>query len=148
MIEETDPIDRDIVCNFSAVRHASRHMTRFYDQCLAPLGVRSNQFSILRLLYKNDGVSVNALAQLIAMDRTTVGHAIKPLERDGLITIRVDPADRRSRLLNLMPDGRQLAEEGLPIWQAAQRTFEAQFGEVSAKAMRAAMSRVVATKLV
>ena len=147
MTEQQDKTARDMICNFSAIRHASRHMTRYYDSRLAALGLRSNQFSILRIIFHNDAITVNALAKLTVMDRTTVGHAIQPLLRDGLIVAEVDPKDRRSRLLRLSPAGKKLAEDGQPIWLEAQQTFESKFGAESAKTMRATMSQVIATEL-
>ncbi len=38
------------------------------------------------------------VAELLAMDRTTLTAALKPLERRGLVDVITDPADRRSRL--------------------------------------------------
>ena len=37
-------------CNCLAVRQAAQHITQFYDQCLAPSGLRTTQFSILTKL--------------------------------------------------------------------------------------------------
>ena len=86
-------------CNCLAVRQAARHVTQFYDQCLAPAGLRSTQFSILAKLQRHGPVSINALADQLVMDRTTLGRTMLPLVRDGLIILESAAADRRSKEL-------------------------------------------------
>jgi DNA-binding MarR family transcriptional regulator len=137
----------EMVCNFATIRNASRHITRYFDSCIAHLGLKTNQYQILRLIYHNPDISINALAALTVMDRTTVGRAIQPLEREGLLTVAVDPTDKRSRLLNLTKAGFDVVEKGHLAWIEAQRVFEAKFGAGDAKAMRASMQQVVATEL-
>jgi len=65
-----------------------------------------------------------AVAALLAMDRTTLTAALKPLNRRGLIKISPDRADRRSRLLTLTPKGRSLLMDALPIWERAHLEVE------------------------
>src|SRR5215470_4789423 len=86
-------------CNCLALRQATRHVTQFYDQCLAPAGLRTTQFSILAKLAKLGPTTINALARDLVMDRTTLGRTMLPLERDGLIRIRDAHSDRRSKEL-------------------------------------------------
>ena len=74
-------------CNCLALRQAARHVTQFYDQCLAPSGLRTTQYSILVRLQRHGPMTINALAAELVMDRTTLGRNILPLERDGLISI-------------------------------------------------------------
>ena len=57
------------------------------------------------------------VATLLAMDRTTLTAALKPLARRGLVSVVVDPADRRSRQLRLTPKGHRLLAAALPIWE-------------------------------
>ena len=67
-------------CNCLALRAAARHVTQFYDQCLAPSGLRTTQFSILARL-KRGPQTINALAADLVLDRTTLGRTMLPLER-------------------------------------------------------------------
>lgn len=147
MTIKVKPAQNEVICNFSAIRHASRHMTRYFDSCIAHLGLRANQYGILRLIYRNSGITINALAALTVMDRTTVGRAIQPLEREGLLRIIVDPADKRSRLLHLTDAGFAIVEQGHQVWIEAQSVFENKYGAKEAKLMRAAMTQVIATEL-
>ena len=69
------------------------------------------------------------VASLLAMDRTTLTAALKPLERRGLVKLSPDPADRRSRRLSLTPKGRTLLANATPIWEAAHLKVEARLQE-------------------
>ena len=92
-------------CNCFAVRAAARHVTQSYDQFLAPTGLRTTQFSILAKLKRKGPLTINALAEDMLMDRTTLGRNILPLERDGLIRIEPAASDRRAKDLRLTKAG-------------------------------------------
>ncbi len=134
-------------CNLTAIRQAARHMTRFYDACFAEVGLRGAQYTILTYLWRSGPLTMNGLADAMVMDRTTVGHNMKPLERDGLVSVEVDPEDRRSRLISLTPQGREKVRDGEAAWIKAQRVFEAKFGGTNAREMRKIMRAVVAVEL-
>src|SRR5437867_9253410 len=80
-----DTVTASQQCNCLALRQAARHVTQFYDQCLAPSGLRAGQLSILAKLKRLGPMTINALARELVMDRTTLGRTMLPLERDGLI---------------------------------------------------------------
>src|ERR1700761_9638759 len=82
-VDDTNPA----ACNCLALRQAARHVTQFYDEFLAPIGLRSTQYSILARLQRRGPMTVNALAAEMVMDRTTLARNIQPLQRDGLITV-------------------------------------------------------------
>src|ERR1700682_1787030 len=82
-------------CNCFAVRSAARHVSQFYDQFLAPIGLRTTQISLLAKLNRRGPQSINTLAENMVMDRTTLGRNILPLARDGLIRIQPLASDRR-----------------------------------------------------
>ena len=67
---------------------------------------------------------MGSVASLLAMDRTTLTAALKPLERRGLVEVAADPTDRRSRLLKLTPAGRALLSSAVPIWESTHRAIE------------------------
>src|SRR5262245_59236649 len=93
-------------CNCMALRRASRRITNFYDSLLAPIGLRTTQFSILALLDKYGGVSVNSLAGHLDLDRTTMGKNLRPLERMRYVKVAPSPTDGRSRTITLTNSGR------------------------------------------
>jgi DNA-binding MarR family transcriptional regulator len=70
--------------------------------------------------------SIGPVAELLAMDRTTLTAAIKPLERRGLLLVQVDPGDRRGRLLSLTAEGHRLLAKAVPIWKHHHAEIEKQ----------------------
>jgi len=134
-------------CNCLAVRQAARHITQFYDQFLAPSGLRTTQFSILAKLRRLGLMTINALAAEMVMDRTTLGRNILPLERDGLITVEQGSRDRRSKELRVTKAGEARFRAGMKGWTEAQRQFEKAFGAERTADMRALLHAVAATDL-
>jgi DNA-binding MarR family transcriptional regulator len=131
-------------CNCFAIRSAARHVTQLYDHFLAPMGLRVTQFSILAKLKRRGALTINALADHMVMDRTTLGRAIKPLERDGLIRIGPAPSDRRAKQLHLTKAGEKRLQASLQAWAKAQARFEAGFGAKRAGELRTLLRAVVA----
>jgi len=129
-------------CNCLALRQAARHVTQFYDQFLAPTGLRSTQYSILARLQRNGAMTINALAAALVMDRTTLGRNILPLQRDGLIAVGPGKFDRRSKELQLTALGLARFRAARNGWREAQARFETAFGAKRAKAMRALLHDV------
>ncbi|WP_029011097.1 MarR family winged helix-turn-helix transcriptional regulator [Azospirillum halopraeferens] len=101
-------------------QRAARALARRYDEALRPLGLTNGQFSLLMSLNRPEPPGMGSVAALLAMDRTTLTAALKPLERRGLVRVAVDPADRRGRVLALTPQGRALLARALPLWEAEQ----------------------------
>jgi DNA-binding MarR family transcriptional regulator len=132
-------------CNCFAVRSAARHVTQFYDQHLASSGLRTTQFSILSKLKRNGPMTINRLAEDMAMDRTTLGRNILPLERDGLIRIEPVANDRRAKELHLTAAGAKRHQAALKAWIEAQGRFEEAFGPQRAAQLRTMLRAVVAT---
>lgn len=132
-------------CNCLAIRQAARHVTQFYDQLFAPVGLRATQFAILSRLRRQGPMTINALAALLVMDRTTLGRNILPLQRDGLIEIVASKDDRRRRELRLTEAGVAKHAAALDCWSAAQHRFEEVFGGERAAALRGLLHAVVAS---
>jgi DNA-binding MarR family transcriptional regulator len=134
-------------CNCLAVRQAARHITQFYDQFLAPSGLRTTQFSILAKLRRLGPMTINALADELVMDRTTLGRNILPLEREGLIAVVPGERDRRSKELTLTDEGAARLRAATKGWVRAQTRFEVVFGSKRTKDLRALLHTVSATEL-
>jgi DNA-binding MarR family transcriptional regulator len=134
-------------CNCLAVRQAARHITQFYDQLLAPSGLRTTQFSILAELRRLGPMTINALAAEMVMDRTTLSRNILPLERDGLIAVQQGSRDRRSKELQVTAAGEARFRAGMKGWVQAPREFEKAFGAKRTADMRALLHAVAATEL-
>src|SRR5580704_15333157 len=129
-------------CTCLAVRQAARHVTQFYDRHLASAGLRTTQFSILARLRRHGAMTINALAEDMVMDRTTLGRNILPLERDGLIRIQPSGSDRRAKELHLTKAGESRLQAALKGWAAAQARFESAYGAKRAAELRAMLRAV------
>jgi DNA-binding MarR family transcriptional regulator len=126
------------LCNATALRKASRRVTQFYDEALAPCGLRSTQYAILSDLEKRgEPPTLNELADALVLDRSSLGHTLRPLQRDRLIAIKQSTADRRRQLLTLTSKGCEKVAEARRYWRTAQEHFEATFGKRQAAQLRA-----------
>lgn len=105
-------------------QRAARAVARRFDEALRPVGLRSGQFSLLISLNRPEPPTVGSVAELLAMDRTTLTANLKPLERRGLLTVTPDAQDRRARRLTLTDDGLSLLEQAIPIWIATHEEIE------------------------
>lgn len=106
------------------VQRAARALARRFDQALKPLGLTNGQFSLLMSLHRPEPPAMGPVAELLAMDRTTLTAALKPLQRRGLVEVEVDPGDRRGRRLKLTEAGRALLAGAVPVWEAAHAELE------------------------
>jgi DNA-binding MarR family transcriptional regulator len=123
-------------CNCTALRKASRRISQLYDTALAPSGLKTTQRAILAQIGRSERTTVGELAEALVMDPGALAHTLKPLERDGLIAVAVDPDDRRNRLITLTRRGRTKLAETDALWAKAQRGFEAAFGRADSEALR------------
>ena len=144
MTLDTQTRTKDCIC--LAVRQAARHVTQTFDQFLAPAGLRTTQFSILAKLKRKGPMSINALADDLVMDRTTLGRNILPLERDGLIAIEPMASDRRSKELRLTKAGDKRFQAAREGWIKAQTRFESAFGSKRTTELRELLRAVVASE--
>ncbi|MEU6345707.1 MarR family winged helix-turn-helix transcriptional regulator [Streptomyces sp. NPDC046977] len=139
------PTDDDVPCNSLALRKAARYLGATYDKALAPVGLRGTQFSILQKLSVLGEMTITGLADVIAMDRTTMASNLKPLVREGLVSVEPSPADRRARIVTLTPDGLSRVKAALPLWREVQTRFEESFGGTEAAQLRSALEAVLRT---
>lgn len=99
------------------MQRAARALARRFDVALRPFGLTNGQFSLLMSLNRPEPPPMGPVASLLAMDRTTLTAALKPLERRGLLEILRDQSDRRSRILKLTDEGSDLLARALPTWK-------------------------------
>ena len=120
---ETTTLVRD-TCLCLHVQRAARVLARRFDEVLRPFGLTNGQFSLLMSLNRPDPPPMGPVATFLAMDRTTLTAALKPLERRGLVRVSPDPSDRRSRILILTEEGRQVLADALPVWKSTHKDIE------------------------
>jgi DNA-binding MarR family transcriptional regulator len=135
-------------CSCTALRKASRRISQLYDAALAPSGLKTTQRAILAQIRRSEPTTVGSLAEALVMDAGALAHTLKPLGRDGLVSIDVDREDRRNRVVRLTQRGRIRLAESDMLWEKAQRGFEAAFGRVKSEALREAMRFLVSGEFV
>lgn len=133
-LETTEHVRDHCLC--LAAQRAARTLVRRFDEALRPADLTSGQFSLLMSLNQPSPPSIGSIANLLAMDRTTLTANLKPLERRGLLDIAVDPEDRRSRRLVLTAKGRRVLAEALPIWQRLHAEIDRSLAPLDAGALR------------
>jgi DNA-binding MarR family transcriptional regulator len=131
------------VCNCTALRKASLRISQLYDSALSSSGLKTTQRAILAQIGRSQPTTVGNLAEALVMDSGALAHTLKPLERDRLVVIKIDPEDRRNRLIALTPLGRTRLAASDALWKNAQRAFEQAFGRVKSDALRDAMRLLV-----
>jgi Transcriptional regulators len=100
------------------VQRAARALARRFDNALKPLGITNGQFSLMMALNRPQPAPMGPVAEVLAMDRTTLTAAVKVLER--------------SRLMRLTEEGTRLLSEALPIWQRVHGDLDRELGDAMA----------------
>ena len=118
------------------VQRAARALARRFDEALRPFGLTNGQFSLMMSLNRPAPPGMGAVASLLAMDRTTLTAALKPLRRRGLVSVCADPADRRGRLLALTPLGTEVLARAVPVWRATHAELDASMPEAEPARLR------------
>jgi DNA-binding MarR family transcriptional regulator len=124
---ETTILVRDS-CLCLHVLRAARTLARRFDQELRPLGLTNGQFSLMMSLNRPAAPTIGAVASLLAMDRTTLTAALKPLQRRRLIKITTVHDDHRTRLLEMTPRGKKLLARAVPVWTSTHAAVESRLG--------------------
>jgi DNA-binding MarR family transcriptional regulator len=106
------------MCLCLHVQRAARALGRRFDEAFRPFDLTNQQFSLLMSLNRPEPPAMGPVAELLAIDRTTLTAALKPLERRGLVKIVPHPGDGRSRVLKLTAKGKKLLDEAMPVWES------------------------------
>lgn len=105
-------------------QRAARALARRFDAAFKPLGLTNGQFSLMMALNRPEPPPMGPVAALLAMDRTTLTAALKPLTQRGWITIVADEKDRRGKRLKLTEAGMAVLVEAVPIWRREHEELE------------------------
>jgi DNA-binding MarR family transcriptional regulator len=137
----TTSLVRD-TCLCLHVQRAARALARHFDEAFKQVGLTNQQFSLLMALNRPQPTSMGPVAKLLAMDRTTLTAALKPLERRGLLRIELSQTDRRSRLLALSQSGEELLAAAVPIWRNTHAAIESRLDDLDPTALRSSLVSV------
>ncbi len=138
---DQDPSDPEYPCNAGAIRKASRRITQLYNDALGPSGLRVTQYGLLAELDRRASAppTLAELARATVLDRSALGHNLKPLERDGFVAVLEGQNDRRERRIVLTRQGKAKYREAKVLWERAQARFHEVFGSEQATALRSVL---------
>ena len=135
----------ELACTHTALRQAARRLGHLYDEAVAPTGLKATQVGLLSQtdrLGGEDGPTLQALAERLAIGISSLTYALRPLVRDGMIELRQDAHDKRTKHASLTALGRKRLAEGIALWAAANRRTEIVLGHTSANRLRALADEV------
>ncbi|HEX6090406.1 MAG TPA: MarR family winged helix-turn-helix transcriptional regulator [Gemmatimonadales bacterium] len=125
-------------CLCFRARRVSRVITRLYDESLRPLGIQATQLTLLNAIAMSGerGAMMGRLADVLALDATTLSRNLRPLVALRLVKLARPPGDRRVRLARLTPAGERLVADALPLWTSAHRRVVSMLGPEAAAELR------------
>jgi DNA-binding MarR family transcriptional regulator len=106
------------------LRQASRAVSRLYDEELRGVGLRTTQYSLLRILARTRPVRQGDLGGLTHLDETTLTRNLRPLAAAGWVSIRSGD-DRREKLVTITKAGNAKLTEARSAWERAQTRMQA-----------------------
>jgi DNA-binding MarR family transcriptional regulator len=133
----------ELPCACASLRRAARAVTQLYDSAVRPTGLRATQFALLQALHHSGPIRQGRLGELLAMDTTTLTRTLALLAEQGWIRV-IRGADRRERVVELAPPGRQKMREAMPHWERAQKRFQRQVGDEAWGVLQETLMRVTA----
>lgn len=114
-------------CLCTGLRQAAQSATQFYDDALAPTGLKVTMFRLLRRIEEAGTPTITELADIVQLDRSTLGRNLKVLQREGLVELS-GGEDQRTKAVALTALGRRKFKSALPLWDGAQRTMKKELG--------------------
>lgn len=123
-------------------QRAARALARRFDKALKPFGITNGQFSLLMSLNRPEPPPLSSVADLLAMDRTTLTAALKPLERDGFLKVVPSEKDRRARLLLLTEAGLDVLARALPVWKSEHEALDKEMPQGDMDRLRQDLRRI------
>src|SRR5216684_5251983 len=106
-------------CAVMNLRQAARAVTAQFDAQLQSTGLRATQLNLLMAVETGVAVTITDLAEILAMDRTTMTRNLKLLRDRGLV---------EKKRIALTARGRRSAAAALPLWESAQQQFVKSLG--------------------
>ena len=115
-------------CACTTLRKAARAVGKAYDDALAPAGMTTAQFAILRHVSRGETVPLSRLAEQLAMDRSSLYRAVAPIEAKGWLLVSAGPG--KAKHAALTDAGSAALAKAEPHWEQAQKHILGTMGEV------------------
>lgn len=116
------------MCACDQLRRVTRGVTQVYDNAVGPSGLRITQLPIFVGLASEGDLPLSALADALALDRTTLTRNLRVLEARGLIRTYEHEDDARVRMVSITLEGSRMLTIALERWAEVQEFVEERFG--------------------
>ncbi|UVT15232.1 MAG: winged helix-turn-helix transcriptional regulator [Nitrospira sp.] len=145
----TDHLPFQSLCYCAELRKAARRVSLIYDARLRASGLRTSQFSLLAEIARDRPAppTMNELSSYLVMDRSTLGHNLRPLLRKGLVALQQDATDARTRRVTLTAKGTAKLKATKKLWLKAQQEYEQALGEGEAVSLRTTLHKLCRSRL-
>ena len=85
-----------------------RKVYEHYESRLAPFNLTTPQYMIFNALWMGDGITIGELGQRVSLDGSTITGILDRMEKSGYVERRTNAEDRRSALVFLTEQGREV----------------------------------------
>ena len=129
-------------CNNIELRRATRQIGQLFDDVVAVNGLRAAQLGLLYQISEMNGPTMKELAKALVMDLSALGHTLKPLVRDGYVSLEQCGKDGRVKHVFLTDPGKTKYADGMKLWHTAQGRLEAVMGVSEARQLREVLAMI------
>jgi len=110
------------------ISDVARLMRTVFDRRVRRLGLTRAQWLALTRLHRRPGASQSELAEMMEVEKATVGRLIDRLEAKGWVERRAQAGDRRVNRVYLTPEAERVHKR---IWRIAETTVKDALAELS-----------------
>jgi DNA-binding MarR family transcriptional regulator len=104
------------------ISDVARLLRTEFDRRVRKLGITRSQWLVLTRLHRNPGASHSELADMLEVEKATVGRMVDRLEANGWVERRSEPDDRRVKRVYLTKEAERVHKR---IWRVAEDTVDA-----------------------
>jgi DNA-binding MarR family transcriptional regulator len=94
---------------------ASRLIIRAYQEDLDALGITYPQYLVMMVLWEDQEITVNQIAEKLILNTNTITPLLKRMETMGLITRTPSKTDQRKVMIGLTEEGKNMREKAAEI---------------------------------
>lgn len=122
-------------------RRAANTLTKYYDHAFTPIGLTTNQFSLLVSIDSLEACNKSKLAQYARLDRTTIIRSLHLLQEKHLIE-EVAGKNKRNNIVQLTTAGEAAIKKGWGIWEQVQNKVVGAIGEENLPMLKQLLDKI------
>lgn len=125
------------------LRQVCKMHTNKVNEVLDEIGLHVGQPMMLKLLYKEDGLSQSILAREMVVTPATASSMVKRLEKGGYLIRKRDAEDERVSNIYLTEKGREVSSQLEDMQNKMEQMIFAGFSDEEKKTMRSFLERIM-----